>query len=196
MSRQRACLFRALGAAHGAAREMRGQPRRLQRRRHLARRQALWPRMRRPLRAGGSTQDLAASAHPVLGVQLLPRPGRLRPSPLLSQRPVYGPPHPLGGRVRQELHGSRAALQTWPRIRARRRTPQHPAPYPALARRRRGRAGLYARLRVDAGLAGPGDSGIARHIRGSGAGGERALGGASWRASWWPLRSWSTGSPG
>ena len=196
MPRQRARVFRTLGAAHGAARPVRGQPRRLQRRRHLAGRAALWPEVLRPQREPGAAEEAAASAHPVLGLQPLPHPGRLRSRALLSQRPVHRPPYPHRRGIQRGLHRDRAAVRAGARIRARRRPSQHHATHPALVRRHRERAGPDGRLRADARAAGLGDTGVARHIRGPGAGRERAVGRARGRSHGRGPRPSSTDSHG
>ena len=174
--RQRARPFRALGAAHRAARQVRGQPGRVHHGRCPAGRPALRPRLHRLARRDRPAPEAAPSAHSVLGVQSLPHPGGLRRQAVLSQRPGDGPAHALRRGVRQGLLRGCAEIQSRARLSTRRRSARHPAPPPVVASRRRGGTCLRGRVRADAGRAGSLRSGPAGHLRGSGTGGERALG--------------------
>ena len=94
------------GASRGAAQRLRRRSRREQRGRSGRRRRAL-----RPAGAGlapgtGAVAPDPAARDPVLGIQSLPRAGRLRAGPLLPERSRERPPQRERGGVRQEVHGA------------------------------------------------------------------------------------------
>ena len=119
LPRQRAGPFRAMGAADGTARHMRSRAGRLHRRRTEAGRRALRPRGLGVERAGESAQADAAAHDPLLGIQPLRGPGRVRPQVVLRERPGRGPPQALSAGVRCGVHGGDAEVPSRSGVRAR-----------------------------------------------------------------------------
>ena len=154
--RDRAGALRALGVHRGAARDVLGRPGRMQRGRHLPRRAPLRPGGEGMAQAAEGPPEHAPADDPVLGVQPLRRPRRVRQGALPDQRPGQRPPDDQRGGVRPRVHRGDADVRAGTPFPAGRDPARPPVPDPAVVARREGAARVRDGLRAAAGPAGPG----------------------------------------